>query len=59
MGYILMSILDYQSQSCQNCGHYSHCGTPLKKEFCEGEAMIIVCPSCRCDRCTDNTVPEE
>ena len=40
--------------SCNNCGHPSHCGVPYKKEFCEGEAMILVCSHCRCERCDDN-----
>jgi hypothetical protein len=37
--------------SCNNCGHPSHCGVPCKEEFCAGEAMILVCAHCRCDKC--------
>jgi hypothetical protein len=37
--------------SCNNCGHESHCGVPCKEEFCAGEAMILVCAHCRCDKC--------
>ncbi len=39
---------------CQNCGHESHCGTQLFKDFKDGENKIInikVCEHCRCQAC--------
>jgi hypothetical protein len=43
--------------SCKNCGHDSHCGITLKKEFRKvrdsgPEGEIEVCKKCRCDICT-------
>ena len=42
---------------CKNCGHESHCGVPLMKEF-RGhtnhggiEDQTEVCKKCRCEKC--------
>jgi len=40
--------------NCKNCGHGSHCGVPLKDEFCAGDAMILICSHCRCEKCVEN-----
>ena len=37
---------------CKNCGHQSHCGTPLKKKLDSHGEEIEVCKYCRCDKCT-------
>ena len=39
---------------CQNCGHDSHCGTNLTKDYTDGDNQIInikVCEHCRCEAC--------
>jgi len=40
---------------CRNCGHESHCGITLVKEFTtEGKDIkeeIEVCKYCRCGKC--------
>jgi hypothetical protein len=37
---------------CKNCGHQSHCGTPLVKKLETGNGEAIeVCKYCRCDKC--------
>ena len=42
---------------CKNCGHESHCGVPLTKEFrghkARGgiEGIVEVCKKCRCETC--------
>lgn len=40
---------------CKNCGHESHCGTDLYKEFKEvidnKPGIIKVCSGCSCDDC--------
>ena len=41
---------------CKICGHESHCGTSLHKEFLDGERKPItvkVCYSCQCEKCKD------
>ncbi len=46
---------------CKNCGHDSHCGIPLMKDFRGGsgtggiEGQIEVCKSCRCIACETKT----
>jgi hypothetical protein len=43
---------------CNNCGHDSHCGTPLRKEQRDGDNKLIeieVCKCCRCAQC-DSTL---
>ena len=46
---------------CQNCGHESHCGVPLRKEFRRPpynkgpEGQIEVCKNCRCENCEPTT----
>jgi hypothetical protein len=43
---------------CKNCGHESHCGIKLMKDFrgLSGtggiEGQIEVCKYCRCNKCT-------
>ena len=37
--------------NCDNCGHPSHCGTPLMKTNDEG-SQYEVCKHCRCEECT-------
>ncbi len=45
--------------SCQNCGHESHCGTPLWKEIkvhdpaLKENPIIKVCQCCRCKHCIE------
>ena len=45
--------------SCQNCGHESHCGVPLRREEKNGRGKFIgeieVCKQCRCYNCTTKT----
>ncbi len=45
--------------SCQNCGHGSHCGSPLWKEVIDYPReqqteyrQIEVCKHCRCSQCS-------
>ena len=45
---------------CKNCGHDSHCGTRLMKEFRRTydhgpEGQIEVCKMCRCELCEVKT----
>ena len=45
--------------SCQNCGHESHCGTSLWKEYRRTydhgpEGQYEVCKQCRCERCKND-----
>ena len=46
---------------CRNCGHDSHCGVPLMKDFRREpynhgtEGQIEVCKSCRCEQCEPKT----
>ena len=50
-----------QMSNCKNCGHDSHCGIPLMKDFRGGsgtggiEGQIEVCKSCRCIACETKT----
>ena len=49
---------------CQNCGHDSHCGVPLMKEFdgnwqntvMNESKQIEVCKHCRCTLCTESEI---
>ncbi len=47
---------------CQNCGHESHCGVPLYKDYRREyydhgvEGQIKVCECCRCEECVKNVV---
>ncbi len=52
------------SVSCQNCGHESHCGVPLWKEFRRAydhgpEGQIEVCKHCRCEYCSKIDKPSD
>jgi hypothetical protein len=44
---------------CQNCGHDSHCGSRLMKDYRREpyshgiEGGIEVCRKCRCNDCTE------
>ena len=41
-------------QSCQNCGHESHCNTRLQRtetDYNGATYPITVCEHCRCDSC--------
>jgi hypothetical protein len=43
--------------TCKNCGHESHCGVTLTKEFRKErdkgpEGSIEVCKNCRCEKCS-------
>ena len=46
-----------QMYKCINCGHDSHCGAPLRKDFRRHpynkgpEGQIEVCKSCSCENC--------
>ncbi len=48
--------------NCINCGHESHCGVPLRKEFRRypynkgPEGMIEVCKSCSCENCNKSNL---
>jgi hypothetical protein len=50
--------LPLQQNNCMNCGHASHCGAPLWKDFRREpynhgiEGQIKVCGHCRCGRCS-------
>ncbi len=43
---------------CKNCGHASHCGVPLYKDFRRDhydhgvEGQVEVCKQCRCNNCS-------
>ena len=40
--------------SCKNCGHQSHCGTPMfrQHEDYDGHCYSVeICKHCRCDNC--------
>jgi len=46
--------------NCQNCGHKSHCGNPLRKSTYSvprsgDDALqeIEICKQCRCEKCSD------
>ena len=44
--------------SCKSCGHESHCGTALRKNFAthqEEYKEIEVCKCCRCEKCDYTT----
>jgi len=45
--------------NCQNCGHGSHCGSPLWKDVVDYPSeqeteyrQIEVCKHCRCNECS-------
>jgi len=40
---------------CKNCGHDSHCGTPLRKTMQDGDNLpveIEICKTCICTKCS-------
>ena len=42
------------NQSCKNCGHGKHCGTPFYRQTTDYDDRgysIEVCKCCRCDDC--------
>ena len=48
---------EWGADCCKNCGHESHCGVPLYKDFRREpydhgvEGQIKVCEYCRCVFC--------
>ena len=48
---------EWGPEYCKNCGHESHCGVPLHKDFRRDhydhgvEGQIEVCKQCRCKNC--------
>jgi len=49
-----MNQLDYQSNTCRNCGNPQHCGTPHLMEVRSNEHEsyeIKSCDLCSCDDC--------
>lgn len=54
----LRTLNDSNNGSCKNCGHGSHCGTPLYAsaqhyQIDGGEYYEIkICDSCRCEKCS-------
>jgi hypothetical protein len=55
-------ILPLSHTHCSNCGHETHCGTNLMKDFWSvwdkrlGE--IEVCKHCRCANCSQQEEPK-
>ncbi len=50
-----MSITEYKPTNCQNCGGYSHCGSPYwrtEKDYKGEYYQIEVCKNCICKECT-------
>jgi hypothetical protein len=49
---------EWGTDYCLNCGHPSHCGIKLYKEFRsvwdKHLGQIEVCKSCRCNKCANN-----
>ena len=49
---------EWENTCCKNCGHESHCGVPLHKDFRRDhydhgvEGQIEVCKYCRCNKCS-------
>jgi hypothetical protein len=44
--------------NCKNCGHSSHCGVPLYKDFENGtyaREKTLICKHCRCEGCLQKT----
>ena len=42
--------------SCQNCGHDSHCGTNCRQNHtdCDSkEVSVLCCSHCRCENCIE------
>jgi hypothetical protein len=42
---------------CQNCGHHSHCGVPLREErvtnvWGKHLGYVEICKNCRCKQCS-------
>ena len=56
---------DFGLICCKNCGHESHCGIKLMKDFrgLSGtggiEGQIEVCKSCRCEKCSQSSWGQE
>ncbi len=59
---VVISNINSFMINCNNCGHNSHCGTPLMRDEEDGytgEAyQIEVCKHCRCDNCKVNIEDE-
>ena len=52
---------EWGPEYCKNCGHESHCGVPLHKDFRRDhydhgvEGQVEVCKHCRCILCEVKT----
>ena len=46
-----VTVVEQVNGKCNNCGHNSHCGTPLIKEVDKENGPIEVCKKCRCFKC--------
>lgn len=49
------NLKEFVKSGCNICGHESHCGGPLYKEFLDGDRQpvtIRVCNHCQCPECS-------
>jgi len=44
-------VVEQVKGNCNNCGHESHCGTPLIKKVDKENSPIEVCKKCKCFKC--------
>ena len=55
-GGIMLGLSGVASSGCQNCGHGSHCGSPLREEAFKSRGdrlgVIEICKKCRCSNCS-------
>jgi len=54
-GGTMLGFTEVGGNSCQNCGHGSHCGNPLREDAYSGRGdrlgVIEICRQCRCKSC--------
>ena len=54
-GGTMLGFTEVGGNSCQNCGHGSHCGNPLREESYSGRGdrlgVIEICRQCCCKSC--------
>lgn len=54
-GGTVLGHTEVGNNSCQNCGHPSHCGNTLREESYSGRGdrlgVIEICRQCRCNSC--------
>jgi hypothetical protein len=54
-GGTVLGHTEVGNNSCQNCGHHSHCGNTLGEEAYSGRGdrlgVIEICRQCRCNSC--------